>query len=948
MSARARGGLATALLALAVVAAPRSPAAAAGKPLTPVALRCDWMVGPLGVDSSPPRLSWQLQGDGGRGRRQTARQILVSASRERLQADRGEVWDSGRVESDEQLHVPYGGRRLRSAEQLFWKVKVWDGQGRASDWSAPARWTMGVLEPADWKGRWITDAQLLRWSERLLPDRPEATVKPASAPRDNPHANDTLLLRRRFDVRAGLRRALANVCGLGHYEMTVNGARVGDGLLTPGWTMYDKACLYDTYDLTSSLRVGANAVGLMLGSGMYSVQEGRYFKFLSPFRPLTALAQIRLEYEDGEVDVVGTDGQWRVAPGPIVFSNVYGGEDHDARREPEGWDRPGFDDASWAAAVVSDAPGRVLRGASHSSPAFRTYETFAPVKVRPLGPGVAVYDFGQNASMMPRLRVRGPAGARVKMIPAELLKADGSVDRTSAGGGDSWWSYTLAGRAEGEDWFPRFFYHGSRYLQVERSSPFGTTLPEVERLESVVVHSDSPPAGEFASSSELFNRIRGLIRWAQRSNLAHVITDCPHRERLGWLEQYHLNGPALRYETDLTRLFTKTFLDMADAQQPSGLVPDIAPEYIVFEKGFRDSPEWGSAIVLAAWQHYVWTGDDAPLRRNYEAMKRYVGYLASRAKDDILDHGLGDWYDLGPGEPGESQLTPIALTATAIAFEDNQTLSKIARRLGHDDDAGRYADAAARIKRAFNRRFVDASRSVYATGSQTAQAMPLVLGLVPEEHRSGVLDALVRDVRGHRGPTAGDVGYRYVLRALADGGRSDVIFEMNNQSERPGYGYQLARGATSLTEAWDANPRSSQNHFMLGQIIEWFYGDLAGLAPDPAFPGFKRVRIRPQPVAGIDWARAAHASPRGRISVEWRRDKRAFVLDVDLPPNTSAEVWMPAADAGSVREGGRPIGRAPGVRFLRQDGGRAVFAVDSGRYAFTSPITAERREGTLR
>ena len=406
-----RSGVASALIAVAVVAAPRSPAAATKESLTPVALRCDWTVDPLGVDSSPPRLSWQLEGDGVRGRRQTARQILVSASGERLLADQGEVWNSGRVASDEQLHVPYGGRRLRSAEQVFWKVRVWDDQGRASGWSAPARWTMGVLEPADWKGRWITDAELLRWSERLLADRPEATVKPPATPRDNPHANDTLLLRRRFDVRAGLRRALANVCGLGHYEMTVNGARVGTGLLTPGWTTYDKTCLYDTYDVTPSLRAGANAVGLMLGSGMYSVQEGRYFKFLSAVSSADCgRRRSACEYEDGAVDVVGTDGRWRVAPGPIVFSNVYGGEDHDARRDPRGWDQPGFDDASWAAAVVNDAPGRVLRGASHVSPAFRTFETFAPVAVHPLGPGVAVYDFGQNASMMPRLRVRGPAG----------------------------------------------------------------------------------------------------------------------------------------------------------------------------------------------------------------------------------------------------------------------------------------------------------------------------------------------------------------------------------------------------------------------------------------------------------------------------------------------------------------------------------------------------------
>jgi hypothetical protein len=719
--------------------------------------------------------------------------------------------------------------------------------------------------------------------------------------------------------------------------MTVNGTRVGDRLLTPGWTRYETACLYDTYDLTRSLRAGANAVGLMLAGGMYTVQEGRYHKFVSAFRPLTAIAQVRLEYEDGGVDVVGTDGQWRVASGPIVFSNVYGGEDHDARLEPGGWDRPGFDDSRWAAAVVTDGVARALRGASQGAPPFRAYETLAPVRVRELGPGVAVYDFGQNASMMPRLRVRGPKGAVVKMIPAELVKADGSVDRTSVGGGDAWWSYTLAGRAEGESWFPRFFYHGSRYLQVERSAPPGAALPEIERLESVVVHSDSPPAGEFACSSELFNRTRTLVRWAQRSNLAHVITDCPHRERLGWLEQYHLNGPSLRYETDLTRLFAKTFADMADAQQPGGLVPDIAPEYVVFEAGFRDSPEWGSAIVLAAWQHFVWTADEGPLRRNYDAMKRYVGYLASRAKDDIVDYGLGDWYDVGPGPPGPSQLTPIALTATAIFFEDNQALSRIAARLGHDEDAHRYAEAAARIKGAFNGKFLDAARSVYATGSQTAQAMPLVLGLVPEEHRARVLDALVRDVRAHgNGATAGDVGYRYVLRALADGGRSDVIFDMNHQSERPGYGYQLARGATSLTEAWDANPRSSQNHFMLGQIIEWFYGDLAGLAPDAASPGFKRVRVRPQPVAGVTWAKAAHASPRGRISVEWRRDGDDFVLEVDLPPNTSAELWMPEALGRGVLEGGRRIDQVAGVRLVRHTAGRAVLAVDSGHYAFSS------------
>jgi alpha-L-rhamnosidase len=1049
-----------------------------GSTLVPVDLRCDSMVDPVGVDSSPPTLSWKLQGDGTRGLRQTARQILVASSAKALAADRGNVWDSGRVAASDQLYVPYGGRALGTAEPVFWKVRVWDGDGRASAWSAPARWTMGVLAAVDWKAKWITDPALLDWVRPRLGYRSEesddpGTVKwiqvdlgavmaldevryyairhtlpegygfptrfevetasradfadatllvdhrdkdyspwemrlvvPAAGrraryvrmtatrlrefggkaclamsqievraggqnvaagasvtasdsveqppwaaaaatdgrglPLANPRANGTLLLRRELLVKAGLARAIANVCGLGHYEMTVNGARVGRGLLTPGWTDYDKTGLYDSYDVTASLRSGANAIGLLLGNGMYNVQEGRYHKFVSPFRPPSAIAQLRLEYEDGSIEHIGTDQSWRVTAGPITFSNVYGGEDYDARLEPRGWDLPGFDDSRWSKAALNES-ARVLRGASHASPAFAVFETFRPVATRELRPGITVYDFGQNVSMMPRLRVRGPAGSGVTMIPAELLSPDGSVDRRSVGGGEAYWRYTLAGDSEAEAFFPRFFYHGGRYLQVERAAPPGVALPETLSLESVVVHSDSPAAGEFECSSELFNRIRTLVRWAQRSNLAHVITDCPHRERLGWLEQYHLNGPSLRYETDLTRLYAKTFADMADAQRPNGLVPDIAPEYVVFDKGFVDSPEWGSALVLAAWQHFVWTGDDRPLRENFEAMKRYVAYLAGRADADIVSHGLGDWYDLGPNPPGYSQLTPIALTATAIYYEDLETVSRIAGRLGRDADAQRYARDAERVKAAFNKKFFDPAASVYATGSQTAQALPLVLDLVPEGYRTPVLDALVRDVRAHdNGTTAGDVGYRYVLRALAAGRRSDVVYDMTHQSDRPGYGYQLAHGATSLTEAWDANPRASQNHFMLGQIIEWLYGDLAGLAPDPEGPGFGRVRIRPQLVPGITWARAAYASPRGRVSVAWRHENGAFSLDVELPPNTSAEVWMPAADERNVREGGVALGSAPGVRFLRSEAGSAVLAVESGSYAFASPTAAGR------
>jgi len=1044
--------------------------------LAPVELRCELIPEPLGIDVPQPRLSWLFRSEA-RGQAQTAYQVLVASSRTRLNQNQGDRWDSGRVASDATLDVPYAGKPLVSSQQVFWKVRIWDAGGRASDWSPAATWTMGVLAGKDWNPgtRWITDPGLLRWvrprlgfrtqdaadensvkwvqidlgaslpidavrlhalrhsapellgfprrfkveaadhpefrasmtiADQTAKDYPEGWAavirlpaggiraryvrltatklrvsekKPCLAlsqveiisggknvaagavvtasdsieqapwtaaaitdglgiPGMNPRANDTLLLRREFEIAPGLRRALIHVSGLGHYELTVNGAPAEAGLIMPGWTDYRKTALYDTYDITRLLRPGTNAMGLCLAGGMYNVQEGRYVKFISTFRPLAAFGEIRLDYSD-RVGTVITDRRWRATPGPITFSNVYGGEDYDARREPAGWNRPGFNDSKWTSAVETAGPGGTLRGITHASPPFRGFESLKPAAVRQLRPGVAVYDFGQNASIMPRLRVRGPAGSAVKIIPAELVRPDGSVDRRSAGGGNAWWQYTLAGRSEAEEWFPKFFYHGSRYLQAELTAPEGAPLPAIESIEALVVHSDSPTAGEFTCSNDLFNRIRLLVRWAQRSNLAHVITDCPHREKLGWLEQYHLNGPSLRYEFDLARLYAKTFGDMADAQQADGLVPDIAPEYVIFSGGFRDSPEWGSALILAAWQHFVWTGNDAPLRRYYPAMQRYVSYLGSRSEGHIVSHGLGDWFDIGPKSPGTSQLTPAPLTATALYYECVRSLARIAGHLGMPADARRYDGLAAEIKDAFNRKFINMESGVYATGSQTAQALPLVLGLADPARRPAVLEALVRDVRGRgNSVTAGDIGYRYLLRALADGERSDVIFDMNNQSEKPGYGYQLAHGATSLTEAWDTAPHASQNHFMLGQIMEWFYHDLAGIQPDESGPGFKKIVLRPSPVGDITWVKASHKTARGVLRSEWRRAAGTFACDVTIPPNTTATIYLPALEASSVREGGVPAEQAMAVKFLRMEGGSAVFAIGSGAFRFTSVL----------
>lgn len=884
-----------------------------GAGLQAVELRCEFAVDPLGVDLAQPRLFWKLTSDV-RGAKQTAYEIHAASSAELLAQDQGDLWSSGKVKSEETIHIAYAGKPLKSSQQVFWKVRAWDQDRNVSAWSATATWTMGILNEADWnEAKWIG----------------ETITNPA-----------TTLLRREFNVKPGLRRALVNICGLGQYEFSANGVKAGDDVISPGWTTYSKTCLYDTRDITSLLHEGQNAIGIELANGMYSVPGGRYVKFKGSFGPRKAIALVRLEYADGSAENIITDERWQMHSGPITFSCVYGGEDFDARLAQTGWNAPGFDASKWTAANVVSRPGGALRGLSAAAPPLKLFEAYELKAITPITNGVSVYDFGQNAPFMAKLKAKGPAGSVVRIIPAELLKADGTVDRGSSGGRQAFWQYTLAG-GESEDWLPKFFYHGSRYFQVElKSASEGGELPIVESLEAVVMHSSSKTVGEFVCSNELFNRIHTLIRWAQRANLVSVLTDCPHRERLGWLEQYHLNGPSLRYELDLAQLYTKGMNDMADAQLPNGLVPNIAPEYVIFGPAawdktgaFRDSPEWGSAFILVPWQQYEFTGDLELLRRHYDEMKRYVAYLGARATNHIVSHGLGDWYDLGPKPPGFAQLTPKALTATAFYQHDTWILAQAAKFLGKKGEAKEYTKRAGEIRAGFNKEFFNPTNQTYATDSQCANAIALVMNLCKPEHREAVLDAIVADVK-QNGLTAGDVGYRYLLRALADGGRSDVIFAMNNQSDKPGYGYQLKQGATSLTEAWDARRSSSQNHFMLGQLMEWFYGDLAGIAIDPRGPGFKKILIKPQPVGDVTWARASYDSIRGKIVSDWSRAGDEFTLRVVVPPGTIATVHLPSRSIDTATESGTKLKQAPGVKLVRQEDNRTVLQIGAGQYEF--------------
>ena len=917
------------------VQAQNQPATTALPPASfmPDRLRCEYRINPLGVDSAQPRFDWigKASDPAARGLTQTAYQILVASSPDALGRDQGDLWDSGKIASGQMSQIAYGGKPLVSNQPCWWKVRVWDQQGNLSSWSPVAQWTMGVLSPSDWAGaKWIGAP-----NDGTKPDLQGPLAK-----------YETVLLRRNFTVKPGLKRAVVNVCGLGQYEMSLDGAKVGNDLLTPGWTQYDKTCLYDVYDITASVQPGPHAVGLFLGNGMYLIHRGRFSSntnMVSYYGPIQAIASIRLEYADGSVENVVTDNQWRCTSGPITFSSAYGGEDYDARLEPQGWGQPGFNDSAWDKPEELAGPGGTLQGLSCAGPPIRGFESLTPVSQKEIKPGVTVYDLGQNASIMLRLKVSGPAGSVVRVIPGELAKKDGTVDSGIFGHKPVWWQYTLKGGGD-ESYFSKFFYVGARYLQVELTPASGASdLPKVESMEGVVVHADSPAVGQFSCSNDLFNGIFKLVRWAQQNNMVSIMTDCPTREKRGWLEEDHLNGPALRYNWDMAQLFTKVAHDMDDAQRPGGLVPSTCPDFMHERGRFADSAEWGSACVLVPWQQYEFEGDTELLGRSYDMMQKYQAFLEKQAKDNIVSYGLGDWFDIGPHGLGASQLTPLALTATAFYYEDTLLLSKIAKVLGKNDDATRYAQQADQIHAAFNQALFHADTNQYGLatklGSQAGNSIPLVMDLADAAKRSAVLDNVVKDVQ-EKGLTAGDVGYRYLLRALADGDRSDVIYALNNQSDKPGYGYQLKLGKTSLTEGW--NGSASQDHFMLGQINEWLYHDLAGIQDDPEGPGFRKIIIKPAVVGDLTWVRASYDSISGKIVSEWKRAGQTVTLHVVIPPNTTATICVPGMDTSSVREGGRAAISSPGISFLKVDGSYSLYQAGSGDYTFddTLPVSA--------
>lgn len=898
-------------------------------------LRCEQSQRPLAVDPAGPRLSWQLNADR-RGCLQSAYRILVADSPVALADDNGNVWDSGKVFSDRSVLVPYGGPALQPGKAYCWKVQAWDADGNLSPWSLPASFGTGLMSMQDWNGaKWIAmepDVDSLKCIEGNT-----GKWKDGGPVFDKPVAPYKLpQLRREFTATKPVKRAMAYICGLGQFEMFLNGEKVGDHFLDPAWTKFDKEAQYVAFDITGELRDGKNAVGVMLGNGYYHTPHGRYLKLLFSYGAPKMICKLQIEYADGTAQTVVSDDKWRASESPVTFSSIYGGEDYDASAVQPGWAEPGFDDRKWKKAVLTQGAGVKL--IPQISEPLKVMERIPTVRRFRAANGNWVYDLGQNASGIVQLTVRAVTPQSIKLIPGELINDDSTVNQR-ASGAPFYHVYTARGDGSSETWQPQFTYYGFRYVEVEGAVPAGESnpgaLPEVIDITGLHTRNSAAQVGTFACSDPLFNKIHTLIDWAVRSNMASVLTDCPHREKLGWLEVTHLMGGSIQYRYDISRLYAKQVNDMRTAQHANGMVPTIAPQYVTFSPDFIDTPEWGSAFVIIPWNLYEWYGDLAPLRDNYERMKRYVDYLGSRADNHIVAYGLGDWYDIGPDRPGYAQLTSNGVTATAIYYQDVKILERAARLLGKEADVRKYAALASDIKRAFNEKFFDKKTLKYDRDSQTANSIALHMDLVEPQYKAVVRQNLIDDIR-RRGNalTAGDVGYRYVLRALEENDASEVIYDMNSRYDVPGYGYQLAHGATCLTESWQAYREVSNNHCMLGHLMEWLYSGLGGIRQSPGSAGYKEIVIRPQVVGDIHSAAVSFRSPYGLIRSEWSDSPQQYRQRVEIPANTTALVYLPAVDPAAVSESGVPLGEVPGLSVRERGKDYLAVAVGSGIYDF--------------
>ncbi|MBI5281139.1 MAG: family 78 glycoside hydrolase catalytic domain [Candidatus Solibacter usitatus] len=848
----------------------------------PQKLRCESLVEPMAVDAVPPRLSWMPVGEA-RGAVQTAYQIQVS--KEAAVAP-GEVWDSGRVQSAQSVHVPYGGPGLESGQTYYWRVRYWDDRGAQSGWSRPARIGVGLLNRADWKGKFIGGGNALR---------------------------------KEFSVAGRVVEAKAFIAGVGYYELRINGVKIGDHVLDPAYTPFAKRIFYEAYDVTQSVRQGDNAVGVMLGEGWFGNR--------------LALVQINVELEGGRKVEFHSDESWQAGQSPILEDSVYHGERYDARLEQEGWDRPKFEAAGWKEAVAGEQPKAEL--SAQMMPPVRVVGDITPPAPASPKQGVWVYDMGQNFSGWVKLKVRGPRGTTVRMRHAELLYDTGMVNVENLRSARATDYYTLRGDGE-ETWEPRFTYHGFRYVEL-------TGYPGAPPMDAVtgrVVHSDVKPAGGFAASKPVLNRIQRLVEWGITSNLHSIPTDCNQRdERMGWMADAHLSAEAAMMNFDMEAFYRMWLRSMRDDQAEDGSVPDTVPRSR-YAQGPAD-PAWGSAYPLILWYSWEQYGDRGLLAQHFEGIRRWSDFLWSRSEGGILNFvKFGDWVPL--------EKTPGNLVSTAYSYWSADIVAKVAAVLGKSAEEQAYRQRAEQVKQAFHGRFFNAELGVYGNGSQTSNVLALYLDLVPPNERGRVRGNLNHDLiyKWNSHLSTGIHGTKYLLPYLTRTGAADLAYDIATRTDYPSWGYMLENGATTVWELWqkrEGPSMNSHNHPALTSIGGWFMTELAGISMQTGGAGYEKVLIRPQVVRDLQWASGSMETVRGAVASAWTRSDEGLKLEVTIPFGSSAEIQIPKLQkrGAALSEGGTllmqnraPKGSTAGVNGVRETDSSFVVQAGGGRYSF--------------
>ena len=894
------------------------------KGLQPVELKCEDRINPLGIDAAEPRLSWILVSNE-RGQSQSAFQILVASSEENLKRDFGDLWDTKKVASDQTINIRYRGKKLASGQFCFWKVRVWDKNGVKSPWSEPAKWSMGLLHKSDWKAKWIG------LDKAVGTDSPDSEHTRLSA----------RYLRKEFKIHKKIKWATAYICGLGLYELYLNGTKVGDQVLSPGLTEYPKRSLYVTNDITDKIKMGDNAIGVILGNGRYFAPRKNIPTFTVNFGYPKLLLQINIEYKDGSFDTLVSDESWKItADGPITQNNVYDGETYDARKEMPGWNRSGFDDSKWVDVELVKKPSEKI-SAQMNEP-IRVIQSIKPVALTNPKPGVYIFDMGQNMVGWTKLHVKGERGTVVKQRFSEVLRDDGSLYLDNLRSARVTDTYILKGDSV-EVFEPRFVYHGFRYVELTGFPG----KPNLSTIEGEVVHDDLEKAGDFVCSDSLLNAIYRNAVWGIQGNYRSIPTDCPQRdERMGWLGDRAAGSQGESYIFDISKLYEKWLTDIFDSQKDSGSIPDVCPPYWPL---YRDNVSWDGTPILLANMLYLQYADLGVIAKHYNGMKKWVDYMINSYMRDYLmpRDSYGDWCVppisrkvIHTKDP--KRLTPGDYIGTGYFYHITRLMAKFAGLLNKKDDESYFNNLSEKIKDSFNRHFLNMKTIKYVNNTATANVIALAFGLVPHQYLRQIFKNLVEDIKAENYHVCtGVIGLQNINRILTKFGRADLAYKINTQRDYPSYGYMIEKGATTIWELWNgdtADPAmNSRNHVMLlGDLITWFYEDLAGIKSDENNPGFKHIIMKPTLVNGLKFVKAWHKSLYGMIKSEWKIRNNQFDWEITVPCNTYATVYVPAVSEVNVTESGKPVNEAKGVTLIEMKDGSAVFKISSGNYHFIS------------